>query len=48
LKRANLHRKWSSILEPRPPQESSIYNQPSRFFAWRLFVSGARIGPFYL
>ena len=34
LKRANLRRKWSTI-----PRAAAFHNHPSRFTAWRLFVS---------
>jgi hypothetical protein len=36
LKQANLRRKWSTI-----PKAAAFHNQPSRFTAWRLFVSVA-------
>jgi hypothetical protein len=35
LKRANLRRKWSTILNA---ALSAFRNQPSRFTTWRLFV----------
>jgi hypothetical protein len=42
LKRANLRRKWSTI-----PKQQHFANQPSRFTAWRLFVSRALNSPLF-
>jgi hypothetical protein len=44
LKRANLRRKWSAIPKaaPAPNDAAAFHNRPSRFTAWRLFVSCAK------
>ena len=38
---ADLRRNWSTILKasPAPAKAAAFHNQPSRFTAWRLFVS---------
>jgi hypothetical protein len=48
LKRANLRRKWSTILKAASAQKQQHFNnQPSRLTAWRLFVSRAQRSPLF-
>ena len=44
LKAADLHRRWSTIPKSRGRSNKAvIHNQPSRFIAWRFFVSRVRL-----
>jgi hypothetical protein len=49
LKRANLRRKWSTIPKAAPHlnKAAAFHNQPSRFTAWRLFVSREQNSPLF-